>query len=160
MKITPCRKRGSIGLAILVLLVVTVTLIGLATVIAKCSRLKPRTFETEGKTNSFFHYYRPDIVIAALPEDAMPPIPMPPPGLVSLVHETMAFTGEIAFAESDVVGEGFFSMMRSTNLTDWTIVLNVIYWEPVSTNGFITNKFADLTAPIGTKFYKGVLLDE
>lgn len=161
MTITFCRKRGSIALAILVLIIVTLTLVGLATVVAKASKLRPRSLPAED-TNSFLLFLRPDIIIASLPEALQNPPSRngftAPPKPLSLLPETMAFTNWIVFAESDVVDEGLFNMMRSTNLVDWTIIPNVLYWKPTSGDGFITNKFADLTAPLGNKFYKGVLI--
>lgn len=159
MQIKLCATRyeqGGFLLGALVLFTVFVLLLGLFTLASRASKLKPRTLPAED-TNSFYHYYRPDIIYTSIPQQPDPNPSAAAAGQKSESPSFFCFTNALPFAERFDLENEWVIVERTQDFINWTVLQWVMFDEPFTSNSVTYLPFVDLYAPPGRCFYRGMI---
>lgn len=147
---------GSVVLGIFVIVIVTIFLLGVWAIGSRASRIKPRHIDYD-QTNSFWTIDRRDTVYLTPPGQ-----PDPPPG----AHKSkpisepswFMFTNELVFIDSESFSNSWLTVERTSDHTNWTILIWVMFEEPRHTNGMVYQVFVDMYAPASSlNLYRGTI---
>jgi len=159
MKISPRRNAGaSLLLGLFVIVIVTLFLGLLASFVARCSNLRPRTLpaeETNTVGSAHFSWTDPRAILVPVQSSSPPEGPPTAPN---------QFYAVVSFPWAEGMSNRYAAILRTEDWQTWVMLQNVRYGEitftNIDTNVWAQLPFSDDEAPSNRAFYKGIILEE